>query len=92
MVILSKRSRYNNTYSTIIYKVYTRIIMVGIKIIIKDATDPLTGQKWINFSDSEDGCQESHTSGTYQSRRNCYPFIILIGKESRDICNNPHLK
>ena len=65
-------------------------MMAGIKIIDRDAKDPISGEKLISFHTDSDGTIK-YKSGSYQSRSNCYPFLILIGKECNKTYDNKYI-
>ena len=61
----------------------------GIKLIDKYAKDPLTGNYLVNYSIDEFG--GTTLEGGFQSRENCFPFLILIAKDSSTIYKNEHI-
>ena len=66
-------------------------MMAGIKIIDRDAKDPISGESLISFVTESDGTIK-YKSGSHQSRTNCYPFLILIGKECNKTYDNKYVE
>ena len=64
-------------------------VTAGIKVIDKYAKDPLTGNYFLKYATDPDG--NDVFQGGYQTRDNCYPFLVLMAKETYKVYNNQNI-